>query len=116
MFELIAGWLILSAAIWATGALLPGVHIDNFGTAIGVAALFSLLNVLFGWIVFILLGVATLGIGFLLFFITAWVVNAIMLSVTDGLVSSFRIDSFGWSLVAALLISAFASFGQWIVF
>lgn len=116
MFELIAGWLILSAAIWATAALLPGVRLDNFGTALGVAAVFALLNGLFGWIAFILLGIATLGLGFILFFITQWVVNAIMLSVTDAAIDSFKLDSFGWSMGAALLISTFASIGQWIVF
>ena len=116
MFEILAGWLILSVAIWATSAVLPGVRVDSFGTAAIVAVVFGLLNFLFGWIFFILIGIGTLGLGFLLFFITQWIVNAIMLSITNAAVDSFKIDSFGWSLVAALLISAFASIGQWIVF
>lgn len=116
MFALIAGWLILSAAIWATAAILPGVKIDGFGTAAGVAAVFSLLNYLFGWIVFTLIGLATLGLGFVLFFITQWIVNAIMLSVTDKLFGSFHLSGFRWALIASLFISLFASFGQWLVF
>lgn len=116
MFALIAGWLILSVAIWGTAAVLPGVRIDGFGTAAAVAAVFSLLNFFFGWVLFILIGVGTLGIGFLLFFITEWVVNSILLKVTDGLFDTFHVDSFGWAMVASLLISAFASIGQWIVF
>lgn len=116
MFEFIAGWLILSAAIWGTAAVLPGVRVDSFGTAAAVAAVFSLLNFLFGWIVFIVIGVATLGIGFILFFVTAWVVNAIMLSVTDGLVKGFHIESFWWALGASALITTFAGIGQAIVF
>lgn len=116
MFEVIVGWLILSGAIWATAAILPGVKVDGFGPAMGVAAVFSILNMLFGWILFILIGIGTLGIGFILFFITAWIVNAIMLSVTDGVIDSFHIDSFGWALAAAFLISSFSALGNWIVY
>ena len=116
MFEFFAGWLILSAAIWGTAAILPGVRVDNFGTAVAVAAVFSLLNFLFGWIAFVLIGVVTLGIGFILFFITQWIVNGLMLAATNALVDRFHVDSFGWALIAALMISAFAALGQWIVF
>lgn len=116
MIEIIVGWLILSAAIWVTSAVLPGVRVDNFGTAAIVAVVFGLLNFLFGWIFFILIGVGTLGLGFLLFFITQWIVNAILLSVTNAMIDDFKIDSFWWSLGAALMISVFAAIGQWIVF
>lgn len=107
--------LVLSAAIWLTATVLPGVQIKGFGTAIGVAVVFSVLNFLFGWLLFGLIGIGTLGLGFLLYFITQWVVNAILLYATDKLFSSFHIQSFAWAMVASLVISAFASVGQWII-
>lgn len=116
MFEIIVGWLILSVAVWATAAVLPGVHVRGFGTAVAVAAVFGILNFLFGWLLFIIIGIGTLGLGFLLFFITAWIVNALMLYATDALMRSFKIDSFVWALVASLMISVVSTIGQWIVF
>ena len=116
MFELIAGWLILSVAVWFTAMLLPGVKLEGFGPALGVAAVYSVLNFLLGWIAFIILGVFTLGLGFIFFFITIWIINAIMLSITDGLMDSFELDSFGWALGASLVISCFSAIGNWIVF
>ena len=109
-------FVINALMLWLAAAISPGVKVDGFGPALGVAALFSLLNFLFGWIVFILIGIGTLGIGFILFFVTIWIVNAIMLSVTDAMLDSFEIDGFGWALGASFLISVFAAIGQAIVF
>ena len=116
MLEFIGGWLVLSIAIWLTAALLPGVKVDGFGPAVGVAAVYSVLNYLLGGIAFFLFGVFTLGLGFLFFFITIWIINAIMLSITDGLMDSFEVDSFGWALMASLVISVFSAIGSWMVF
>ena len=115
MFEYLAGWLVLSIAVWLTAALLPGVKVDGFGTAAGVAAVYSILNYLFGWIAFMIFGVLTLGIGFVFFFITIWIINAIMLSITDGMMSSFKLDSFKWALAASAVISFFSAIGNLIL-
>lgn len=116
MFEFIAGWLVLSVAVWLTAAVLPGVKVDGFGPAVGVAAVYSILNFVLGWIAFLILGVFTLGLGFIFFFITIWIINAIMLSITDAMMDSFELDGFGWALAASFVISCFAAVGNWIVF
>jgi putative membrane protein len=61
------------------------------------------------------LGIATLGLGFLLAFITRWVVNAIVLKLTDALTDHLKIDSFGWALGGALLMSVLMTLGEWVV-
>jgi putative membrane protein len=116
MASILISWLILSGAFWATAALLPGFELKGgVKSALVVAAVFGVINWLIGWLLFVLLGVASLGIGFLLAFITRWVVNAILLKVTNALSSRLNIVSFKVALVAALLISAFGTFGQWLV-
>ena len=67
---LILSWLILSFAVWVTDALLPGFHVKNWKSALIVAAIFGLLNFLLGWLFFAVFTVATLGIAWLLAFIT----------------------------------------------
>jgi putative membrane protein len=114
--NILISWLILSAAFWATAELLPGFELKGgYKSALVVAAIFGVINWLIGWLLFVLLGVMSLGIGFLLAFITRWVVNAILLKVTDAMSSRLNITSFKVALVAALIISAVGTFGQWLV-
>lgn len=113
--NLILSWLVLSAAVYVTAMMLSGFHVKNFKSAILVAGLFGVLNVFLGKLLFFLIGVLTLGIGFLLAFLTAWVVNAVILVVTDKLTDHLTIDSFGWALGGGLMISALTNVGYWLV-
>lgn len=115
MVSILLSWLIASGAFWATAQLLPGFEIRGFKGALIVAAIFGIINALIGWLLFLFIGIASLGIGFLLAFLTRWLVNAILLKVTDAISSSLRIDSFKTALIGALLISVFTTIGQWLV-
>jgi putative membrane protein len=112
---LILSWLILSVAVWATAAVLPGFHVKDFKGAVIVAALFGLLNFALGWLLFVVFTVATLGVAWLLGFITRWIINALLLMLTDRMTDHLKIDSFGWALGGALVISAIASVLQFVV-
>jgi putative membrane protein len=113
--ELLVSWVILSLAVWITAVVLPGFHVKGVTSAIVVAALFGVLNFLVGWIFFVVIGIATLGLGFLFAFITRWIVNAIVLKLTDALTDHLKIDSFGWAVAGALVMSALGTLGQWLV-
>lgn len=113
--SLILSWLILTLAVWVTAMLLPGFHVKGFTSAIIVAAIFGVLNVLIGWLLFGLIGIATLGLGFLLAFITRWIVNAILLTLTDKLTDHLTMDGFKTALFGALLISLVGTVGEWLV-
>jgi len=113
--SLILSWLILSLAVWFTAVVLPGFHLKSFGSAIVVAALFGVLNFLLGWIFFVIFTIATLGIALLLAFITRWIINAIILKIVDALTDHLTIDSFGWALGGALMMSALGTLGEWMV-
>jgi len=93
--------LILSIAIFAVAQLLPGIHVRNFGTAVIVALVYSVINFFLGTLLTLLalpLVVLTLGLFKL-------VINAVLLWVTDQFVDDFRIDGFGTTLLAAVLIA-----------
>ena len=113
--ELILSWLILSVAVWLTAAILPGFHVKNFGSAILVAAIFGVLNFVLGWLLFAVFTVVTLGIAWLLAFITRWIINAILLVLTDKLTDRLHIDGFGWALGGALMMSVLGTVGEWLV-
>lgn len=113
--NLLLTWLVMSVAVWITAEVLPGFHVKGFKSAVIVAALFGLLNFLLGWLLFAVFAVATLGIGLLLAFITRWIVNAIILKLTDALTDHLTIDSFGWALGGAAMISAISTLGEWLI-
>lgn len=113
--ELLLSWLILSFAVWVTDAVLPGFHVKSFGSAVLVAAVFGILNFLLGWLLFAVFTVLTLGIALLLAFITRWIINAILLVLTDKLTNHLTIDSFGWALGGALMMSLIGTLGEWLV-
>jgi len=113
--SLIISWLILSLAVWVTAAVLPGFHVKDFRSAIIVAAIFGLLNFFLGWLLFVVFTVATLGLAWLLAFITRWIINALLLMLTDRLSDRVKIDGFGWALGGALLISVVAALVQFVL-
>lgn len=115
LMNLLLSWLVLSIAVWITAALLRGFHIRSFGGAIIVAAIFGILNALLGWLFWAVFTIATLGIALLLAFITQWIINAILLKITASFSKSLTIDSFGWALLGALMISLVSTATQWLL-
>lgn len=113
--SLLLSWLVLSLIIAATAAIVPGVTIRGFWGVALVAALFGLLNVGVGWLLFTIIGIGTLGLGFLLAFVTRVVVNAILLKIVDAITPRLTIQSFGYALLAAVVMSGLGTLFEWIV-
>lgn len=105
MISLLISWLILAFAVWATARLLPSVHLDDFGDAIAVAAIFGLLNLVLGEILFWFFSFVTLGLAWLFAFVTRWIIDALMLKLTGGFLQGFRVDGFGSALLGALVMA-----------
>ena len=99
--HLIIRWLINTIALFIVVTLLsPHIQARTFVTLIIAAAVLGLLNAIIKPILVILtlpLTVVTLG----LFLI---ILNAIMLELTAWLVHGFRIQSFGWAIMAAIIL------------
>jgi len=108
-------WLLVSVAVWATAMIVPGVKIKSFWTAVGVAAIFGVLNFALGWLLFTVFAIGTLGLGYLFAFITWWIVDAILLKMTDALSDGLRIDGFVSALMASASIALFTALGHWLI-
>ncbi len=113
--NLLFSWLLLSLAFWITAKVVPGFTLRSGVSAMVVAALFGLLNFVLGWLFFVVLGIATLGIGFLLAVITRWVVTAILLKITAGMTSRLEVRNFGTALIAALVIAVIGSAAEYAI-
>jgi len=96
---------VLTVAVLAMTRLVPSVKVKSVGSAIMVALVFSVLNVLFGWLIRVLLivpAILTLGLLFLFF---NFAVNTVLLWLTDKVMRSFEIDTFRGLLAGAAIIT-----------
>ena|SRR3990172_9681993 len=97
--------LIRSVVLLLTTYLVPGFTIDSYITAIIVALLLAILNLLVKPLLVILTLPATiLTLGLFLF-----VINAILLLMASALIRGFEVESFGTALIASIVITLISS-------
>jgi len=103
--DLLVSWLVLSLGLWLTALVVPGFEVKGVKGALVVGAVFGLLHFFVGWLLFVVIGLGTLFLGFIFAFVTWWLVSAILLKVTDAFTESLRIDSFKTALLASFVLS-----------
>jgi putative membrane protein len=94
-------WLILTIAIMTAAYLFDGIHVNGFGSALFAALVLGILNAFFRPILFIL----TLPINILTLGLFTFVINAILLMMTSGLIGGLVVEGFGSALFGSLVIS-----------
>lgn len=97
--------LITSLAAFAASYLLPGVHIDQYVTAVLLAVILALLNVVVKPVLIILtlpITIVTLGL-FLL------VINAFLILIASHFLPGFKVNGFWSALFFSILLSIIGS-------
>jgi putative membrane protein len=102
LMRLVVRWAANAIALYVAAWLLTGVtYGDQWWTLLVAAAVFTLVNMWLRPVVRLLsLPLIILTLGLFLF-----VVNVLMLYVTDWLVPEFEIRSFGAGVLAAIVVS-----------
>jgi len=97
LVKLLVNALIIFALAW----VLPGVDITSYWTALIVAVILGVLNVFVKPLLIILtIPVTIITLGLFLF-----VINALIILMTDSLVDGFTVNGFWWALLFSILIS-----------
>ena len=95
----------LTATVLLLSRIFSTVKIKGVASALVVAIVFSVLNVLLGWLIRVALfvpAILTLGV---LFLFVPFIVNAVMLWLTDKLLGSFEIETAGALFASAGIIT-----------
>ncbi|HVT09123.1 MAG TPA: phage holin family protein [Polyangia bacterium] len=95
----------LTLTVLALARVFSSVKVRSVGSAVVVAIVFSLLNFFLGWLIRVALflpAILTLG---LLFLVLPFIVNTILLWLTDKLLRSFEIETMGGLLASAAVIT-----------
>lgn len=98
---LVINWLASALIILIAAYILPGVHVENFWTALVVAVVLGVLNMLVKPLLVVLtlpITVVTLGL-FLL------VINALLVLLASQIVPGFQVDGFWWAVLFSIVIS-----------
>ena len=101
MRGLLLRWLTLSLAIMVAAYLFPGIQVSGFGTALVAALVLGILNAFFRPILIIL----TLPINVLTLGLFTFVINALLLMMTSGVIGGLVVSGFGSALFGSLIIS-----------
>ena len=101
MTGLLLRWLILTVAIMVAAYFFSGIHVSGFGSALFAALILGILNAFFRPILFIL----TLPINVLTLGLFTFVINALLLMMTSGVIGGLVVEGFGSALFGSLIIS-----------
>lgn len=104
--EILIQVLVNAVAVFVCAYILPGVKVDSFTTAIIVAIVLGIANI----IVKPLLVVLTLPITILTLGLFLLVINALIILLVAQIVPGFHVSGFWWALIFSLVLSIVSSF------
>jgi putative membrane protein len=106
--KLIIRLLLNAIAVVVLSKILKGVNIDSYTTAIIVAIVLSILNL----IVKPILVLFTLPVTLLTLGLFLVVINAVIILLADKLIDGFTVSSFWWAILFGILLSVLQSLLQ----
>jgi putative membrane protein len=101
MFEILLHILILAGVILLVAEAMRGVRIEGYGTAVVVAAVYSLINFFLGTLLMLL----TLPLIILTVGLFKVVINTFLLWLTDAMIDDFEIRDMGTTFLLAIIIT-----------
>jgi uncharacterized membrane protein YvlD (DUF360 family) len=103
LLNVLVSWLVAGVSVFVSAAIVPHVSVGSFSDALAAAVLIAALNAILPPVVAALRLPFTLALGFVL----VLVLDALMLLLASHISTrTIEVDSFGWALVASVLISA----------
>ncbi len=98
---ILINWLVSTLVLVITAYLLPGIHIESFFTAVVLALVLGVLNILVKPLLLLLtlpITIVTLGLFTL-------VINAIIILLAAKIVPGFIVDGFWWAVLFSIVSS-----------
>jgi putative membrane protein len=100
--QIILKFILIAMAVMGIAWLIPGVVVASFVSALWVALILSILNLILKPILIIL----TIPVTILTFGLFLLVINGLIIWITSSLLSGFHVPTFGKAIIFSLLLSA----------
>jgi putative membrane protein len=114
LIRFVISWLLLAAAFFGVAKVLPRFRIGSFRTALVASAVYSVLYIVL-YAIFNVLWLLTTPLVILTLGLIYFVINAVILWLTDRLVDDFEVENTATLLVAAVLLTIANSIIRFIV-
>ena len=111
--NILLGWVSASLGLWLAAKMLRGVRLASFVDALWAGALVGILLWALTGPIFVLLGIGTLGIGFLFWFLTRWIAAALVILLASKLSRRLEVRGFFNALITSFIIAAIGSVVRW---
>jgi len=106
MARFLVHWLSTAVALFVCSHIVPGVHIDSYTTLAVASLVLGFINAIVRPVlVFFTLPITLLTLGLFYF-----VVNGLAFYLASSLVPGFNVDSIGWAIVGAFVVSLISWF------
>jgi len=112
MLYLIVNWFLTALSLIIVAHIVPGFQVKSFGSALIAALVIGLINSTLG----LLLKILTFPLTIVTFGLFLFVINALILLMTSGLVSGFYVQSFGPALIGAVVLTLVTTVLRHLVF
>src|SRR5262249_14968147 len=99
--EFLLNWIISALSLLVVGRLIPGFHVDGFGTALIAALVLGLVNATLGAILMLL----TLPLTVLTFGLFHFVVMAFLIWLVTAVVPGFHVSGFFPAFFGAIVLA-----------
>lgn len=103
--EILIRWILSSLSVAAATYLLPGIHVENFLTALVVSLVLGILNAIVKPVLIVL----TLPITIVTMGLFTFIINALLILLTSLIVPGFVVDGFLWALGFSIILSLIQS-------
>jgi putative membrane protein len=105
LLSLVLYWVLTAVVLLIVDALLPGILISGFGTALIAALVMGLVN----FFIRPILSILTLPLNLLTLGLFSFIVNALMFALVAWMVPGFEVNGFFNALIGSLLLSIMTS-------
>jgi putative membrane protein len=97
-------WLAMAASIMAAAYFIPGVTVDGLKTAMILAVVLGLINLIIKPILILV----TLPVNILTLGLFTFVINALLIMLASSIVKGFEVDGFLTALLFGVVLSVFS--------
>jgi len=105
LLSILLHWLLTAAILLLIGAIMPGIHISGYSSALVAALVMGLVN----FFIKPVLTLLTLPLNLLTLGLFSFIINAMMFALVAWLVPGFEISNFFSALVGSLLLALMSS-------
>ncbi len=98
---IVIGWIINAVCLLLLAYIMPAVQVAGFGTALIVALVLGLLNIIIRPVLILL----TLPVNLLTLGLFTFVINGFLFWLAAQILAGFTVRSFGWAVLAAIVYS-----------